>query len=216
MPDPTIEQLTAKHSLTENEVKRLRGKEEWRAVPGYEGLYEVSSFGNVRSLTRGWRNPRLVGRKHPTGYIYLSLTKNGVVRPARAHRLVLLAFIGPCPEGMEACHNDGVRDNNHFSNLRWDTKKANSRDRFKHGTDMEGARNGRAKLRDEDVRKIRSIRMTDKEWAAILGVSHQTIRNARKGTNWDHVNASTVNYGIGQKSTDNAPLILSSGALRNG
>lgn len=62
------------------------------------------------------------------------------------HRLVLEVFVGPCPEGMVACHNDGNPRNNALSNLRWDTREANMRDRDRHGTSPRGERGGNAKF----------------------------------------------------------------------
>jgi hypothetical protein len=61
----------------------------------------------------------------------------------KVHRLVLMTFLGPCPEGMEACHfPDRDVSNNRLENLRWDTKKANAFDQYLHGTRALGSRNG--------------------------------------------------------------------------
>ena len=120
--------------------------EEWRPVVGYEGRYEVSSLGRVKSL------PRCVGRKDGSGqflkgrlmvltphaskspYPTVALCKNGVQRQHTVHRLVLEAFVGPCPPGMEACHNDGNHADSSLANLRWDTHLENHRDSVEHGT----------------------------------------------------------------------------------
>lgn len=78
-----------------------------------------------------------------------SLDKNGYPRITinrRAyffHLLILEAFRGPCPAGLEGCHNDGVPSNCRLGNLRYDTCKANLADRVRHGTMPVGARNGR-------------------------------------------------------------------------
>lgn len=76
------------------------------------------------------------------------------------NRLVLLAFVGPCPDGMEGCHNDGNHRNNALSNLRWDTHISNEKDKKRHGTSNEGIRNGTAKLMEEQVREIRRLYAT--------------------------------------------------------
>ena len=116
----------------------------WRPVAGCEGQYEVSNLGRVRSLdrigTQGTRwgrsmSVRLKGRilKPGTvagGYQYVKIGPVG----ALVHRLVLEAFAGPCPEGMECAHDDGNPANNHASNLRWATKIENQADRRRHGT----------------------------------------------------------------------------------
>lgn len=117
--------------------------EEWRAIPGYEGIYEVSDLGRVRSLDRQSTAGRsLRGRiraaaKDKGGYLRVPLHHGRAVRYTGAHRLVLEAFVGPCPPGMEACHNDGDPSNNALSNLRWDTKSANMLDKLLHGTNRE-------------------------------------------------------------------------------
>lgn len=112
--------------------------ERWLSVPGHEGAYEVSDHGRVRSL------PRLAGnvrpRRRPGQHLAGRPTLGGYLRVQMAgqdkyiHRLVLEAFVAPCPDGMEACHNDGDRTNNHISNLRWDTRLGNCQDIIAHGT----------------------------------------------------------------------------------
>jgi hypothetical protein len=114
--------------------------ERWLPVVGYEGLYEVSDWGNVRSLDRISRRGRtLRGRplaqtKCIYGYLSASLLKNGERKLVKIHKLVLEAFVCPRPEGMEVCHNNGHGADNRLSNLRWDTHASNNRDRVKHGT----------------------------------------------------------------------------------
>lgn len=122
--------------------------EEWRPVVGYEGIYAVSSFGRVRSLERliphaagGQRRIKETllkcGISPTTGYRYARMRDAASGRKSRlesVHRLVLMAFIGPCPPGMEGCHNDGDKLNNHVDNLRWDTQRANNIDTVNHGS----------------------------------------------------------------------------------
>lgn len=107
---------------------------EWRPVVGYEGAYEVSDAGQVRSIarrdTRGaYRPGRLLAQStKERGHLAVSLWWGNRRRLIGVHRLVLEAFTGPCPDGMEACHYDGDAKNNHLSNLRWDTRVANAAD----------------------------------------------------------------------------------------
>lgn len=117
--------------------------EEWRDIAGYEGIYQVSSYGNVRSLDRvvqtkigpqKWRGKLLRHRISNCGYVRYSLRKNGETTDKLAHHLVLENFVGPRPKGMEGCHNDGNKLNNNLTNLRWDTSTANNYDLVKHGT----------------------------------------------------------------------------------
>jgi hypothetical protein len=117
--------------------------EEWRPVVGYEGLYEVSSLGRVKSLSRVVRkgdSHRSVTERilrpglHQRGYQTVSLWHNGKKSKRNIHQLVLAAFRGVCPEGQVACHNDGNPANNWLDNLRWDTQSNNLRDEVTHGT----------------------------------------------------------------------------------
>lgn len=125
----------------------------WKSLIGYEDLYEVSDQGRVRSVNRV-----LQGRCDKDGYRVFTLTAGGK-KTKKAHRLVLEAFVGLCPEGMECCHNDGDPSNNHLHNLRWDTRKANRADRRQHGTATatSGETHPMAKLQQCDVNRIRAL-----------------------------------------------------------
>lgn len=116
--------------------------ETWRAIPGYEGIYEVSDLGRLRSLPRvdaqGAR--RRLRMFHPSrmdgwGHLGVKLRRDGVATSFYVHRLVLEAFVGPCPPGMEACHWNDVPDDNRLSNLRWATKSENRFDCVRNGSD---------------------------------------------------------------------------------
>jgi len=107
--------------------------ERWLPVVGYEGIYEVSDRGRVRSLARitsGRRvRPRVLKeRPLPNGRPRVNLSLYGKVVDAYPYRLVLEAFVGPCPEGMEALHWDDDPNNNTVDNLRWGTRTENMRD----------------------------------------------------------------------------------------
>lgn len=118
--------------------------ESWLPVPGYEGLYEVSELGAVRSMRRTIASPRCVRRyagvllrpsTSPSGYLRVRLSRDGVSKSRTIHSLVLEAFVGPRPEGMVACHRDDDKANNSRVNLRWDTASANAVDRVRNGHD---------------------------------------------------------------------------------
>lgn len=103
--------------------------EQWRVVPNWP--YSVSDQGHVRSDRYGrLLRPTL----RPTGYLQVSLAHRNEQWQPFVHQLVLLAFVGPAPEGMECCHGNGVRTDNRLSNLRWDTRLANAADATAHGT----------------------------------------------------------------------------------
>jgi hypothetical protein len=169
-----------------SEVKMM--KEEWRQVLNYEGLYEVSSLGRVRSLDRSvnhYRGSRISRGKvlstyrGSDGYLSVCLCMNGSKNHARVHRLVLESFLGPCPDGLECCHNNGDRGDNTLDNLRWDTRSSNFADSVKHGTRGFGEAHPNAKISNFGVRVIRRLieggRCTGREIAKVFSVSPTTI-----------------------------------------
>lgn len=114
----------------------MTDEERWRPVPGYEGLYDVSDHGRVRSHHR---EPNTLLRQSKTPrYLTVGLAKNGERRMWHVHRLVLLAFVGPLPEGMQSRHLDGDETNNHLSNLTYGTVSQNVLDKVRHGTYRNG------------------------------------------------------------------------------
>ena len=111
-------------------VKKNPTIEEWRNVPGFPG-YEVSNLGRMRSSKSGAL--RILSGWKAKGYPTVALRKDGRTFCRQIHRLVLIAFVGPCPEFMEGCHSDGNPENNQLSNLRWDTSSNNKHDIVEHG-----------------------------------------------------------------------------------
>lgn len=124
--------------------------EHWKPVPGWEKLYEVSSLGRVRSLPRLITNSlgvehRVRGRirrqsSNGHGYQTVSLCAGGKEYRKYVHRLVLEAFVGDCPEGMETRHLNGNRKDNRLENLQWGTVVENHHDKLQHGTDHYASR----------------------------------------------------------------------------
>jgi hypothetical protein len=105
--------------------------EQWRSIPNFADHYEVSDAGRVRSRHTGHV---LHARQNGKGRAQVDLYREGARTTVEVHRLVLLAFVGPCPVGEEGCHNDGDHTNNRLSNLRWDTRRENNLDAVRHGT----------------------------------------------------------------------------------
>lgn len=167
--------------------------EQWRDVRGQVGLYEVSDAGRVRSLDRRVPHARygfavLKGKqvkpyKNQDGYLRARIGD----RLRLVHVLVLEAFVGQCPDDMQACHNNGVRDDNRLENLRWDTPKANVGDRKAHGTYQYGERNPTAKLTESLVREILDSAERNRAIASRLGIHETTVCNIRKGRAWKKV-----------------------------
>lgn len=186
-------------------------KEEWRSIAGYSG-YEVSSLGRVRSLARldaagnRMKERLLAPRLHTGGYLRVQLSSAGKSRDFFIHRLVLQAFVGPCPPNQEGCHNDGNRQNNEATNLRWDTRFQNMADKKLHGTEQLGAKHWMIRkpewvrrgqrvptsiLNSTDVERIRDMRVNGCTLKAIAqwigGVKTENIGAITRRVTWRHV-----------------------------
>ena len=178
----------AEHNLTTPD-------EIWKDIPDHPG-YQVSGHGRVRSFLKrvggDGRGCFFVLAATPQKILKSIIKKHGYIhvnlrgRWFMVHRLVLWAFVGPCPPGFEACHGDGRPANNFLENLRWDTPKSNGRDMVKHGTAgrCKGEKHGLAKLTSDEVKHIRAMHSaggwTQREIGKLYGVGQITI--------WKHVN----------------------------
>lgn len=166
----------------------------WHTIPNLKG-YEASSLGRIRSWRRrGLPAPRASSpfqkklRPKSDGLPYLVTTIDGV--PRYVHHLVLEAFVGPRPEGMEACHNDGDCQNNELSNLRWASKTENEADKNLHGTRLRGENHRRAKLTEDEVRAMRRQHENGASLdylAAYYAVAKSTACRIVKRKLWTHI-----------------------------
>lgn len=172
--------------------------ERWLPVVGYEGFYEVSDRGRVRTIERQVNYKNIKTRTVPPrirstnalckGYPAVNLSKEGETKMRAVHVMVLEAFEGPKPTpAHEGCHADGNPLNNVFGNLRWGTRKENKADQFIHGTAIRGEKMGRSKLTNEIIRAIRSDTRIARIVATELGVNKSTINKIRRGISWAHV-----------------------------
>ncbi len=154
---------------------------EYRDIPELLG-YRAGSDGSIWSdrLGKGWRQRKL--HKFPKGYFALVVREGGKSKTFVAHRLILSAFRGPCPDGCEARHLDGNNENNRIENLAWGTKQENFEDRSAHGTARPGA-----KLTEADVSAMRLRRADGESFASIgraYGVLARTVAKAVYGKTW--------------------------------
>lgn len=173
--------------------------EVWKAIAGYEGIYEVSTLGRVRSLdkpnaTSGPRKGR-IRRLVPIGYDaqqYLSvMLYNGhVFRCARVHTLVLETFVRFRLPGEQARHLNGCSTDNRLSNLAWGTVEQNTADKFAHGTVRRGEAHHNAKMSVGDVHRVRDLRAFGYKYADIashLGLTETQVAKVVRGEKWAHV-----------------------------
>ena len=158
---------------------------EVRPVPGWP--VSVSAAGEVYG-PHGLRKPSL-DRRH--GYLYVTVRLPGRARPVklRVHRAVLLAWVGPCPPGMEGRHANGDQLDNRLTNLSWSTHVENIADKDRHGTMARGAGVGTAKLTEADVREMRRLRpgSTVAELGRRFGVGKSTAQDVVRGRTWRHL-----------------------------
>lgn len=174
-------------------------QERWLPVVGYEGLYEVSDHGRVRSFVKlaqgGGRNAVpgahvLKGSPGRMGYPVVTLGVGESKRRHYVHALVLCAFVGPRPPRHECLHGDGVRTNNCVSNLRWGTRQENVDDMVRHGNRPKGSSHPMAVLTEDDIRAIRTLRaggLSQHKIGERLGVHRSTIASVDQGRSWMHV-----------------------------
>ena len=184
------EKLMANHYPTDT-------KEIWKtiSIPDFKGLYEASNLGRIRRTAPGWRT--YAGRilKAPcnsAGYPHLALSRNGKSKYYLVHQLITLAFFGPCPDGREINHKDGVKTNNRLDNLEYVTPSENQQHALACDlrTPAHGEQHFRAKLTEKDVRDIRvalangaSLRGLGRKY----GVHATAIRDIGLGKTWKHV-----------------------------
>lgn len=176
---------------------------EYRPIEGFDG-YRVGDDGSVWSCWKSRGSPhygsvisdtwkKLKPIKDQIGRHKVNLYAGGKCYGFRVHQLVLVAFRGPCPIGLEACHNDGDMTNNKLTNLRWDTHANNMRDKIQHGTICKGQEHGQSKLKSEEVLKIRDIfnnpncKFSHEDVAKSFNVSRATIYLILKHKTWIHL-----------------------------
>lgn len=158
--------------------------------PVFGGLFEVSSDGHIFrvSAPNGRTKPKELAQCRRTrNYKGVTLWINGKGRPYLVHQLVLLAFQGPCPKGLEVAHLNGVETDNRVENLAYVTRRDNHLHKWIHGRPQEGERNGFAKLRNEDVQEIRREFQKGASQTAIArkhGIGLQTVHGIVRGKRW--------------------------------
>jgi hypothetical protein len=173
-------------------------EDRWLPIPKYEGRYDASDRGRIRSLVCGGRGGGALPRAMPLilepkinedGYEAVGLwNAEGKRHTKLVHRLILETFAGPCPAGCEGSHLDGVRAHNNIRNLVWEPRKANNNRRRGHGTMPQGETSGQAKVTEDDVRELRaSVRLVAREWAERKGVTETNAMYILQGKSWRHL-----------------------------
>lgn len=178
-------------------------EELWKPIIGYEGLYEVSNFGNIKSLSKvhhlGAKNQYISQERLLTLSIQkchfnykryrVNLWANDKAKMFKVHRLVAQAFI-PNPENKpQVNHIDNNPLNNNVSNLEWVTNRENLDHCLKQGRFNRGSNNGMSKLNEQKVLEIRElIKTKDKDYLVKkYKVAKTTITSVLNRTVWKHI-----------------------------
>lgn len=176
-------------------------EEIWKDIEGYEGLYQVSNLGRVKSLSReiirqdgnNYRSRETIMslQCEKLGYIAVTLQKEGFRKTLKVHRLVALAFIPNPNEKKEVNHVNGIKEDNRVDNLEWCTRSENIQHSFDTGLQigLKGVNHGCSKLTEEQVRLIKyDLKdIPQRKIAKLFGVTQYPIAAIRSGKTWKHV-----------------------------
>lgn len=181
----------------------------WRDVPGFGGHYRASSLGRIGSKARVVKKAHKSGAVmaqqyparvlHPTttgGYGQVHIGVNQKRLRVRVHHMVLLAFVGPRPEGAFGCHNDGNPHNNSPDNLRWDDHFGNMQDRKRHGNYATGENHHGAKISEEQALVIAKDPRVASAISRDTGVSIRIIQRIKSRKTWLHLSCVVASPGV--------------------
>lgn len=174
--------------MSDKEIDPMQAVEEWRQVVGWPE-YEVSNLGRIKRIRRS--TGAIAGAvlnpwKSNNGYMMVGLSRKSSVKTRLVHRLVAEAWIGQI-DGMDVCHNNGMRHDNRLENLRIDTRKGNMQDIYKHDTHIRGERCGTNKYSEALMRQIKEeIRAGGvvRHIAMKYGIPAPTLYGVAKGKIW--------------------------------
>lgn len=191
-------------------------EEIWKDIKGFEGIYQVSSFGNVRSYHKRGGQHRYYISKSPillsgvlwsNGYYFVTLRNNGIIRPQSIHRLVADAFLPNPNNYSDVNHKNGIKTDNRVENLEWCTRSYNIKHSFDNGLHIISQKQRENSMRPVEVvypngivKRVKSV----KEAAKLIGYSHyNSLYKAIK--NGKIKNGFSVQF-ITKKQYDNTSL----------
>jgi hypothetical protein len=168
-------------------------QEEWKPCIGFEGIYEISTLGKVKSLIRKGSKIEKIRKLQlrPDGYFSVGLRKKSKTKNYFVHRLVAMAFIKNEDNKKIINHLDGVKNNNYYENLEWSTYSENTNHAYKLFLMQRGEKHFKAKLSIDDVLEIRNIypngSISLRKLAKRYNVSCGAIQNILKYKTWKHI-----------------------------
>jgi hypothetical protein len=178
--------------------------EQWRDIPNYEGIYQASNLGNIKSLLRTssykgrWGDAVLTSPEmqlkqeiKKSGYHYVHLSKEGCGKGMLVHRLVLSAFISE--SNLQCNHIDGNKSNNNLENLEYCTSQQNNIHCINVLGKKRGTGSGSAKVNADQALAIRDDKRILREIAKDYGITLQAVHYIQKGKNWGWLNKADGN-----------------------
>jgi len=173
-------------------------EEIWKDIPNYEGLYQVSNLGRIKSLKRKVRSKggsfkivkeRFLRSWMNRGYSQVDLSKNNKTKAFSVHRIVMIAFIGESE--LDVNHKNGIKTDNRLENLEYCTKSENMLHAYKKGLQkpLLGEKHGSSKITEGQAKAIKYGHkgMLQKDIAEIYGIGKSTVCQIRSGKLWPHI-----------------------------
>lgn len=199
---PNMEAVMADSKVSKSTKEE---KEQWKDIDGYEGYYQISNLGRVKSLERkvvGYYGAdrtlkeRIKSLQKSDGYLTVSLSKNGKNKRYKIHRLLAKAFI-PNPENKKCInHKNGIKTDNRIENLEWVTRKENLQHAHRNGLipstpGPKGEECNFSKLTEDEVLEIRDMykntTLSQREIAKLFGVRRDNISKIVNRITWRHI-----------------------------
>ncbi len=158
--------------------------EEWRDIIGYEGLYQISNIGRIKTLSkfagRSNRKEKIMKQSfNSKGYLHIVLSKNNISQTCRVNRLVALNFISNPDNLPQVNHKDGIKANNRVDNLEWCTSKYNVNHSIYTGLrkGLKGENNPMSKLTQVHIEEIRYLYSTGSYTQKVLAIYYRVKHN---------------------------------------
>lgn len=171
----------------------------WKDVVGYEGLYQVSNYGNIKCSAKidmsGHRRKEIIYNftsNASKGYFNISLRKNNFEKNAKVHRLVAQAFIPNIDNKPEVNHKNGIKTDNRIQNLEWATRQENATHASKNGLmhGVRGCQNKKSKLIESQIKEIRFLCKNKINYGTIakqFGISRSNVCLISQHKRWSHI-----------------------------
>lgn len=185
-----LDEIGLKHSTDKSSVK-----ERWKDIQGYEGLYQISSFGNVKALCVRKYRGRFMNQRpekilrlkiHRDGYLIATLCNNGINKMFQAHRLVAAAFIKNTKKKPFVNHKNGIKNDNFYLNLEWCTSSENAIHAINTGLfkPASGEASSTSKLKNNQVKEIYLSKESDAALSTKYEISRAQVWRIKNGVRW--------------------------------